>query len=166
MTMTAGALLTAEDVEPYPDRRTIERGPQGGPRTMLLIAPPGTPAAGRWALVQHHVSGWTCLATGTHTPTFPATSQAATDRLAEIITGHYGDGIDRLSPDDYGLIGATASVIHIRRVTPARIGAYCGESLTRPYVPGAAPPRRYMQHCTTCTTTYRAENYGRCPVEA
>lgn len=88
------------------------------------------------------------------------------ETLAEVITEHYGDGFDRLPLADYGLLTENGAFIHIRRDTPARIGAYCGESITRPYVPGAAPRSRYMQHCTDCTRVYRSEHYGRCPVEA
>lgn len=158
MTMTPGALITGADTDPYPVRRRIERE-EATVTTYVLVT---VEEPRRWALVQHHVSGWTCLATELVEGDPRVTSP---EKLAEVIAGHYGDGFDHLPVADYGLIGETASVVHIRRDTPARIGAYCGESLTRPYVPGAAPRSRYMQHCMTCTVTYIAEHYGRCPIE-
>lgn len=159
MPMTPGAGITGADVDPYPHRRKIER--DGDALTYVLVT---DTEPRQWAIVQRHVSGWVCLATGKFTPTFPEDSLTAT---FDMVTRNYGDGSALIPLDDYGLIGDTATIIHIRRDTPARIGAYCGISITRPYDPNAPHTyKSYMQHCTGCTTTYRAENFGRCPIEA
>lgn len=159
MPLTPGELISNADIEPYAlARQRIERDDAS---TVVLVGPPPPDDASyTWAIVQRHVSGWRCLATGTHDGSGPTVT-------AGEISRRYGGGFDFIPQDDYGLIGDRAEIIHHRRDTPARIGAYCGASLTRPYNPAEDRNRRqYMQHCIQCTDTYRAEHYGRCPVMA
>lgn len=158
MTMEPGHTVTSADIEPYPFRTRIARDTETA-QTVLLVANP-VPMAWHWVLTQYHVNGWTCLAGGT-----VGREATTNEEVAAIVAEEYGNGFDHLPRERYGLLTENGAFVHIRRITPANIGAYCGDSITRPYDP-AATRGRYMQHCTQCTTTYRAENYGRCPVEA
>lgn len=118
--------------------------------------------AGTWeyAILLRAVGGWEVIASGTDIETGTPKTHG---QVAAMIAEQYGDGFHYIMPEQYGVIGATATTVHIRRDTAARIGAYCGMSLTNPYVPGAV--KGYVQHCVSCIDTYRAEHWGRCPVE-
>lgn len=151
MTMTPGYLINADDIDPYPYRRSIDRD---GASTMVLVTAE-TPY--RWALVQRHVSGWTCLAVGSLADS-PAIDQSD---VVDVVTDHYGDGFDRIPREQYGMTGPNASVIHLRR-TPGESYTYCPVTAPAPYVHVKG---RHMQHCIACTGAYRAEHYGRCPSE-
>lgn len=121
----------------------------------------GRAYAGTWeyAVLLRAVGGWGVIASGTDIETrVPQTH----GQVGAMIAEQYGDGFHYLPLDRYGVIGKGSTVVHIRRDTPARVGAYCGMSLTVPYAPGVG---RAAWHCATCTDVYRAENWGRCPVE-
>jgi hypothetical protein len=150
MPMTPGAALVQEDVDPYTHRHRIDRE---GMRTLVLV----NPDTRQWAVVAHQVAWWNCLATGT------AGAGWSPETIAEDVERHYGTGIDYIPKERYGLLTESGIIIHHRRDTPANIGAYCGESITHPYVYERG---RYFQHCMECTCVYRAEHYGRCPIEA
>lgn len=158
MTMTPGHGITSEDVEPYPLRRTIERGPEGGVCTMVLIAAPGVPAPSAWAVVQHHVSGWDCIATGDADP-----DALDGEALADLIAARFGDGVDRLPADQFGVTRPGGEMIHTRR-TSGSADTYCGKPAPAPYV-HIRRPGRCEQHCMECRTTYSAEHYGRLAME-
>jgi hypothetical protein len=151
MTMKPGAALVHEDLGPYTYRHRIERE-ANGMRALVLV----DPAAQRWAVIGHQVAGWRCLATGA------AGKGWSAEAVAEDIARRYGTGFDCIPRQRFGLLTESGTIIHLRRDTPANIGAYCGESITRPYVYKRGG---YFQHCVKCTDTYRAEHYGRCPVE-
>lgn len=157
MTMTPGALITGADTDPYPVRRRIET--EEATATTYVLVTVDTPR--RWALVQHHVSGWTCLATELVEGDPRVTSP---EKLAEVIAGHYGDGFDHI-PRDYFRLSHPDSlnIHHLRSLVPGEIAAYCGVPAACPYVYKRG---LYFQHCHKCIVTYRAEHYGRCPVEA
>lgn len=116
---------------------------------------------GTWeyAILLRAVGGWEVIASGTDIETGTPKTHG---QVAAMIAEQYGDGFHYLPLADFGVIGDTAEIVHIRRDTPARIGAYCGISITRPYVPGG---KRYRQHCVGCENTYRAEHWGRTAVE-
>lgn len=164
MPMKPGSLIEPSDLDPYyMVRRRIERE-DGNARTVVLVGPPPTTgAAYTWALVQYHVAGWACLATGTHDGSSPTIT-------ADEIARRYGDGFDHLSREagHYGMTGPESGIIHNRRVAGKPL-AYCGMSAVNTYVPAehrdGTGRHRFVQHCTNCKDTYRAENYGRCPIE-
>lgn len=123
---------------------------------------PGKAYEGTWeyAILLRAVGGWKVVASGADIETGTPKTHG---QVASMIREQYGDGFHYMARDRYGVIGERASIIHIRRDTPANIGAYCGMSLTHPYVPGSSGG--YEQHCIECTDTYRAEHWGRTPVE-
>jgi hypothetical protein len=152
MPMTPGELITAADVEPYPYRRTIERE-DGSARTLILIAP--RPAdeseSAKWAIVQHHVVGWRCTATGGFVAGTP-------EEMTGVLEREYGDGVDRLPRDQFGVTRHEGEMIHTRR--PGGVDTYCGTRAPNPYV-HIRRPGRCEQHCLKCRTHYSAEHYGR-----
>jgi hypothetical protein len=150
MTMTPGAALVQEDVDPYTYRRRIERD---GMRALVLV----DPTTQAWAVVGHQVAGWHCLATGT------AGAGWSPETVADDIARHYGDGFARIPRDYYRLTHPDALNVHqLRSLVPGEIAAYCGVPAATPYVYKRG---RYYQHCVDCTRIYRAEHYGRCPIE-
>lgn len=158
MTMTPGSPVGADDIEPYTRRRPIERTDNTATTYALLTES----APHRWAIIQRHVSGWTCIATGEFKP--PIAPKTWGSVFAPLIDG-YGDGFDRIPREHYAVSHPESGMIHHRRsMVPGEIAAYCGVLTTAPYV-HIRKPGRYEQHCTGCTTTYRAEHFGRCPTE-
>lgn len=160
--LTPGALLDQAAVDAHPHRRTIERtGDRLAATTVLMSSGPDTDAPAVptvWALAQRHVSGWTCIASG----------EVAGPGVLDEITYFYADGFERLADDHYGVTGSKGDMIHILR-EPGTLNTYCDSLAAGPYVPGVKDRNGravYRQHCTGCTTAYRAAHYGRCPVEA
>lgn len=153
MPMIPGELITQDDVNAYPRHRPIKH--DTAPTVVLLTgADPH-----QWAIIQRHVGGWRCIATGTYTP--PVAPKTWGSVFAPIIDA-YGDGFARLPLDHFGVRTPDASDVHLRRAV-GEPDTYCGTSVANPYVHIRG---RYMQHCMRCTTTYRAEHHGRVPVES
>jgi hypothetical protein len=149
--MQPGELINGDDVAPYPIRHFLDRE-EGYPNTRLLITP-DTPYA--WAIVARQVSGWRCLATG-EMPDAPNTNT-----VAATLTVYFGTGHDYLPRDQFALTGPDNLDIHLLR-TVGEPATYCDTNAPNPYVYERG---RYFQHCTTCTTNYRAEHFGRHPFE-
>jgi hypothetical protein len=152
MTMKPGAALVHEDLGPYTYRHRIERE-ANGMRALVLV----DPAVQRWAVIGHQVAGWRCLATGA------AGKGWSAEAVAEDIARRYGDGFDHIARGYYRLTRPGSEIIHqLRSLAPGESAAYCGVPAANPYVYKRGG---YFQHCVKCTDTYRAEHYGRCPVE-
>lgn len=149
MAMKPGELIIGEDVLPYPHRRTI---PSNAISVYALVTPdkPHT-----WAIVAYQVAGWRCLAVGE----MPEAQDA--DAVVAELTEQFGIGHDYLPRAQFALMGPDKLDIHLLR-TVGEPATFCGTNAPNPYehVRG-----RYYQHCIECTTTYRAEHFGRHPFE-
>jgi hypothetical protein len=149
MAMKPGQYVEQRDIEPYPNHYTITR--EDAP-TKVLVTDGDGPR--EWALVQRHVGGWDCIATGT------LDDEATAQDVAKIIKERHGDGFAHLPRDRFVLDRPEGEMIHILR--EGGNDTYCGSTAANPYVHA---PGKNQQHHGACTDAYRAEHYGRCPVE-
>lgn len=118
-----------------------------------------------WAVILRAVSGWRVIAAGTFGPGRDMNADQVSEELRALCMGPGGDGYDRLPPGRYTQLGERGDA-HIRRADNAGLTTYCD----RPGGPDAVFDTKVKghatQHCIACDRAYRAEHYGRTPVEA
>ncbi|MFJ4902929.1 hypothetical protein [Streptomyces sp. NPDC088727] len=125
---------------------------------------PGRAYDGNWeyAILLRAMSGWEVISHGTDVITnTPMTHTDVAEMITEIWAGEYGDGYDHLTPDRYTQINGRGDA-HITRDD----ATYCGKPKGQPAVFDTKIKNHAQQHCINCNMEYRADNWGRCPVEA
>lgn len=147
MALKPGQYVEQRDIEDYPTRVKVVR--ESAPTVVLV----GDGAPWAWAVVQRHVSGWSCLAVGT------MPDAANESETADKIITEYGDGFARLPRERFKLDRPDGELIHL--VREGGNDTYCGSTAANPY---AYRVGGYQQHHIACTDAFRAENYGRCPL--
>jgi len=148
MGLIPGQSITAHDIKAYSNRYDIGR--ESVPTKVIVTGC----APWKWMVAQLHTPGWECIAVGTMPE---ATSAKSVAKTIEVL---YGDGFARLPRERFVTKREGGKTICISRTDGS--GTYCGGSAAVPYVHVRG---RYQQHHIACMDAYRAEHYGRCPVE-
>lgn len=135
-------------------------------RVHVSLAGGGTPgrqyATGTWeyAILLRAVGGWQVIASGTDIVTNTPKSHG---QVVAMIREQYGDGFHYILPERYVIAGGGERTACILREDSAT--SYCGAQVKSPAVFDTSAPGHVTQHHIACTDTYRAEHWGRTPVE-
>lgn len=116
---------------------------------------------GTWeyAVILRAVGGWKVIASGTDIETGTPKTHG---QVVAMIREQYGDGFHYIPLDEYCVARSNGDAC-IRRENG--VTAYCDALVKRPAVFDTSKRNHVTNHCVRCTDTYRAEHWGRCPVQ-